>query len=273
MLDKFISEGLRGKSEATVKTYHHALKQYSQWLDGCGTTLEHFSRTDVQQYVTYMASKKKSAATINKVYNAIKKFCRWAKKLDCIDEVHIIKAPNYKETAPKALDRLERKRLEREVDRNGNKRDYAIIKTLLNTGLRVSELVALDRSDVDLSERKGELRVMAGKGYKARAIPLDVDTRRAIRKYLEERSDEYEALFLSNRDKRISIRSVQHLLEQHDLHAHQLRHTFITGLVRANQDIAIIQSLSGHSSADMILRYSKPTEEDKLLAIEQLYKE
>jgi integrase/recombinase XerC/integrase/recombinase XerD len=50
--------------------------------------------------------------------------------LDCIEEVHIIKAPDYKQTASKALDRLERKRLEREVDRSGNKRDYAIIKTL-----------------------------------------------------------------------------------------------------------------------------------------------
>lgn len=59
MLDQFINEGLRGKSEATVKTYRHALQQFSQWLDGCGTTLEHFSRTDVQQYVTYMASKKR----------------------------------------------------------------------------------------------------------------------------------------------------------------------------------------------------------------------
>ncbi|MNN14287.1 Tyrosine recombinase XerC [compost metagenome] len=273
MLYKFINEGLRGKSEATVKTYHHAMQQFSHWLDGCGTTLEHFSRTDVQQYITYMASKKKSAATINKIYNAIKKFCRWAKKLDCIEEVHIVKAPDYKQVAPKALDKLERMRLEREVDRNGNKRNYAIIKTLLYTGLRVSELVSLDKSDLHISERKGELIVRAGKGNKARTLPLDADTRRAITKYLEERSDDNEALFISTRDKRISVRSVQHLLEQHNLHAHQLRHTFITALVRENQDIAIIQSLSGHSSADMILRYSKPTEEDKLRAIERLYKD
>lgn len=273
MLDLFISEGLRGKSEATVRTYHHALQQFNQWLDGCGTTLEHFSRTDVQQYVTYMASKKKTAATINKVYSAIKKFCRWAKKLDCIEELHIIKAPDYKQTAPKALDKLERSRLERNVDRNGNKRDYAIVRTLLYTGLRVSELVSLDRSDVDLSDRKGELKVRAGKGNKERTLPLDVDTRRVIRRYLEERTDGNEALFISNRDKRISVRSVQHLLEQHDLNAHQLRHTFITGLVRANQDISVIQSLSGHSSAGMILRYSKPSEEDKLRAVERLYRE
>jgi integrase/recombinase XerD len=204
---------------------------------------------------------------------AIKKFCRWAKKLDCIEDVYIIKAPDYKQTAPKALDRLERMRLEREVNRSGNKRDYAIVKILLYTGLRVSELVALDRSDVDLSEHKGELRVRAGKGNKARTLPLDVDTRWVIRKYLEERADDHEALLISNRDNRISVRSVQHLLEQHDFHTHQLRHTFITGLVRANQDIAVIQSLSGHCSADMILRYSKPTEEDKLRAVDGLYKD
>lgn len=119
--------------------------------------------------------------SLTKVYNAIRKFCRWAKKQDCIEDVHIIKAPDYKQTAPKALNRLERKWLEREVDRSGNKRDYAIFRTLLYTGLRVSELVSLDRSDVDISDRKGELRVRAGKGNKERALPLDVDTRRAIR--------------------------------------------------------------------------------------------
>lgn len=271
MLDRFVEEGMRSKSETTVKTYRHALQQFAEWLDGSGATLENFSRTDVQQYVTYMASKKKTAATINKVYNAIKKYCKWSKKSDCVEDIHIVKAPDYKQTAPKALDRLERNQLVRNIDRGGNKRDYAIIMILLYTGLRVSELVALDRSDVEIGERKGVLKVRAGKGNKERVLPLDVEARRAIGKYLEERTDDNEALFMSNRDKRISVRSVQYLLEQHDLHAHQLRHTFITELVRANQDISIIQSLSGHSSADMILRYSKPTEEDKMRAISRLY--
>lgn len=273
MLERFIEEGMKGKSETTVKTYRHAMQQFADWLDGSGATLENFSRTDVQQYVTYMASKKRTAATINKVFNAIKKYCKWSKKSDCVEDIHIVKAPDYKQTAPKALDKLERNQLVRNIDRSGNKRDYAIIMTLLYTGLRVSELVALDRSDVEISERKGTLKVRAGKGNKERILPLDIEVRRAIEKYLEERADDNEALFISNRDKRISVRSVQHLLEQHDLHAHQLRHTFITGLVRANEDIAVIKSLSGHSSADMILRYSKPSEEDKLRAIEGLYKD
>ncbi|WP_313640997.1 tyrosine-type recombinase/integrase [Paenibacillus sp.] len=68
---------------------------------------------------------------------------------------------------------------------------------------------------------------------------------------MEERADSHPALFISNRQERISIRSVQHLMEKHGHNAP--RHSFITGLVRAEEDISVIQSLSGHSSADMIL--------------------
>ena len=273
MLDRFVNEGMKGKSESTVKTYRHALGQFAEWLDGAGATLEDFSRSDVQQYINYMASKKKTAATINKVFNAIRKFCKWAKKTDCIEDIHVVRAPDYKQTAPKALNKLERHKLIRDVDRGGNKRDNAIVLTLLHTGIRVSELVAIDRSDVETSERKGTLTVRAGKGNKERTLPLDSEVRRAILKYLEERNDDKQALFLSNRDERISVRSVQHLLSQHDIHPHQLRHTFITELVRSNHDFSLVQTLSGHSSADMIMRYSMPTEEDKLQAVEGLYKD
>jgi integrase/recombinase XerC/integrase/recombinase XerD len=256
-----------------LKTYHHALEQFERWLDGSGATLADFCRTDVQQYITYMASKKLSAATMNKVFNAIKAFCRWAKKTECVEDIHIIKQPDYKQQAPKALDRTEWSRLRRNIERSGNVRNYAIIMTMLYTGLRVSELVALDKDDVEISERKGVLKVRAGKGNKERVIPLQNEARRAISKYLEQRADDCEALFISNRGGRISVRSVQHILEQEGFHAHQLRHTFITSLVRANEDISVIQSLSGHSSADMILRYSKPTDEDKQSAVEKLYQD
>jgi integrase/recombinase XerC/integrase/recombinase XerD len=145
--------------------------------------------------------------------------------------------------------------------------------TLLMTGIRVAELVALDRSDVDLSDRKGSLVVRSGKGNKERTLPLNVDARRAIENYLDERTDSNPALFISNRQERISIRSVQHLMEKNGHNVHQTRHSFITGLVRAGEDISVIQSLSGHSSADMILRYSMPSNDDKQRAVERIFKD
>lgn len=273
MLERFLSEGLRGKSETTIKTYGHAIHQFEKWLDGAGTDLDNYARSDVQQYIDYLASKKKSASTINKLWNAIKSYSKWAGKRETIEDISVVKVADIKKQAPKAMDKLERNRLIRDIDRTGNKRDFAILMTLLMTGIRVSELVALDRSDIDVSDRKGSLIVRSGKGKKERKLPLNVEARRAIEKYLDERTDSNQALFISNRQERISIRSVQHLMEKNGHNAHQTRHSFITGLVRAGEDISVIQSLSGHSSADMILRYSMPSEEDKQKAVEHIYKD
>lgn len=237
---------------------------------GAGTDLYGYARSDVQQYIDYLAANKKSAATINKIWNSIKKYSRWAGKEDAIEEISVVQPPSYYTEAPKSLSQVERNRLIREVDRSGNKRDFTIVMMLLNTGLRVSELVSLDRTDIEISERKGSVRVI-GKGNKERVIPLNKETRRALKKYLDERTDRHPALLLSNRGKRISVRSVQYLLEKRGVHPHQLRHTFITGLVRNNEDIAVIQSMSGHASTKMIVRYSQPTEEDKQQVVEELW--
>ncbi len=185
----------------------------------------------------------------------------------------MVKQPNILLEAPKALEKAERHRIIREADRNFSRRNYAMIVLLLNTGIRLAEIVALDRDDVEISERKGTLRVRNGKGKMERTIPLNAETRRALTKYLEERADGEEPMFLSNRHMRISARSVQHVAETLGINVHCLRHTFITGLVRAKEDISTVQALSGHRSADMVLRYSKPTEADKQQAVEHLYKD
>ena len=270
MLEIFINEGLRGKSKTTVRTYYHALQQFQDWLAGVDASLDSFGRVDVQQYIDYLASKKKSASTINKVYSAIKKFAKWANRPETVEDISVVKAPDMKKQAPEGLSKIERNRLLRELDRAGNRRNFAVGAILLMGGLRVSELVSLDKDDIEISERKGCMRVV-GKGKKERVIPLNAEARRAITKYLEERSDSHPALFISNRGERLSVRSVQFLLGKQGYHPHQLRHTFITGLVRAHEDISVIQSLSGHSSADMILRYSQPSEEDKQRAVDNMF--
>lgn len=271
ILQEYLEDGLNGKAETTIRSYGHALFQFETWLDGTGTDLASYSRTDVQQYIDYLTARKKSAATINKVFHAIRSFSRWAKKPQATEDIRVVKPQNILQQAPKSLSRTERLGLIREIDRSGNTRDYAIVVTALNTGIRLNELVALDRSDVEISERKGLLKVRSGKGNKAREIPLNPESRRAISRYLEERSDDLAPLFLSNRYQRISPRSVQTIVEKYGVNFHALRHTFITELVRTGHDFSIIQSMTGHSSADMLLRYSRPTEEDKQNAVENLF--
>ena len=81
----------------------------------------------------------------------------------------------------------------------------------------------------------------------------------------------FTALFLSNRNKRISERTVQHIFEKYDINVHALRHTFITKLVRNGEDFSVVQALSGHANADMVMRYAAPNEEDKVDAVTKLW--
>lgn len=271
MLNIFLEEGLMGKSKATIKTYDNSLKLFSEWLDGAGASLENYSRSDVQQYIDFLVGRRKSPATINKHWSAIKKYSYWLNNERAVEEIAVVKPVEYTKLSPKSLSRIEVNRLIREIDREDNVRDMAIVQLFLNTGIRLSELVALNKEDIEISERKGELLVHNGKGNKSRRIPLNKEARRAINKYLNERNDTIEALFISNRAKRLSVRSVQHIFEKKGVNVHALRHTFITHLIRNGIDTSIVQSLSGHSSAEMLFRYSVPTEEDQLQALEGIW--
>ncbi len=140
---------------------------------------------------------------------AIRSFSHFAKKTDCIKDIRIVKAPNLYREAPVALERKEVLRIMREVDRGGNKRDKAILLTCIYAGIRVAEIVALDIDDISFSERQGTIRVRQGKGNKERIIPLHKEARYAVSDYLKTRESTADALFLSNRQTRISKRTVQ----------------------------------------------------------------
>ena len=145
-----------------------------------------------------------------------------------------------------------------------------MVYLMLESGLRVDEVRKTNIQDIEITERKGNIRVI-GKWNKERIIPLSSDTRRAINKYLDTRRDNNEALFLSNRNSRISKRMIQTIVENHGFNAHKLRHTFITRLVREGTDFSLIKSLSGHESMDMVARYSKASQEDKENAIKNIF--
>ncbi|WP_419181272.1 site-specific integrase, partial [Klebsiella pneumoniae] len=92
-----------------------------------------FSRSDVQQYLDDLTAQKKSSATINGHYAAIRSFSQFANKTECITDIRIVKAPNLYREAPVALERKEVLRIMREVDRSNNKRDKAILLTCHTT--------------------------------------------------------------------------------------------------------------------------------------------
>jgi integrase/recombinase XerD len=147
----------------------------------------------------------------------------------------------------------------------------AILYTLLYTGLRVSELVALNREDLTIRERSGSLVVRNGKGNVARKVPLSPEVRLQVGRYLETRSDADPAVFLSNFRQRISVRAVQHMAAKYGIHPHQLRHTFCRELVNAKVDLPTVADLAGHADINVTRRYAAPSEKELEEAIEKAF--
>jgi len=270
-IDRFINEAMAGKAENTARAYRYSLMKFADYLDGSGTDLSEYGRVDVQQYIASMQSAKRSASGVNREIAAIKAYSRYAGKSDAVEALRMTKPPKATLKAPEWLPRNKVNELLRMTDRKRNKRDYAIVCLLLYAGLRVSELAALDRTDIEISERKGSLYVRKSKNGSERMIPLNSEARKAITDYLAQRNDNNEALFLSSLNKRLSVRSIQAMLNEYEVNPHQLRHTFVKSLVDKNVPTATIQALSGHSSADMVAWYSQPSQDDLANAVESIF--
>lgn len=154
-------------------------------------------------------------------------------------------------------------------------RDRAILQMLFSTGLRVSELCSLDRNKIDV--KRGELSVM-GKGRKIRLVFLSEDAKNHIGKYLDQRTDIDEALFIripkdkkfsKSSDLRLTPRSIQRIVKKYAIKAgiigknvspHTLRHSYATDLLRNGADIRSVQAMLGHSSVTTTQIYTHVTD-------------
>jgi len=140
-------------------------------------------------------------------------------------------------------------------------RDVAILELLYATGLRVSELTALDMDDVD---RAGQTVRVLGKGRKERIVPFGDRAARALDAYLGQRAERRGTLFANQRGSRLSARAVHAIVRKSAVAAgiarrvspHTLRHTFATHLLDAGADLRVIQELLGHSRLSTTQRYT-----------------
>ncbi|CAA7602559.1 Integrase [Acididesulfobacillus acetoxydans] len=145
-------------------------------------------------------------------------------------------------------------------------RNQVLLEMLYGSGLRVSELVGLDRQDVDCEA--GLVRVK-GKGSKERVIPMTAPCRGAVNRYTSARHDREEALLLNNRGARLSARSVRRILDnlvekaalECHVHPHMLRHTFATHLLDGGADLRSVQELLGHEKLSSTQIYTHLTRE------------
>ena len=251
-------------------------------------TIKKISLSDIHAFLAYMTNTFHSkAATRARKASSIRVFFKYLSQkanLIQINPAQNLENPKLDKRLPKYLSLDDSKRLlnvTANEDNRNSKRDYAIITLFLNCGMRLSELVGINTTDIIFSECK--LNVI-GKGNKERTIYLNKACMNAIQEYLNVRPkeaikyDSKNALFLSERRERISRRTVQYVVDK-ELKAagldtkkystHKLRHTAATLMYQYGQvDIRALQVLLGHESISTTEIYTHVDNEQVRNAVE-----
>lgn len=245
------------KTENTIKTYSGVLHVFYKWMVSRNLSIEILTKEHIELYLHGMEKEGKSAATMGKALAAISMFVRFIGKPHLVQDVYSRPPASLEDTVPDGLNKEERERLLREVKKEGNLRDVAIVYVLLHTGIRVSELCQLNHDDVIQRKAGSALAIREPKGTIKRIIPLSTDASQHLERYRSKGEIQKEALFISSVGQRMSARAVQYMLKKYDVNPHKLRHTFCYELIQKGVDLATVAQLAGHSDINVTKRYAQ----------------
>jgi integrase/recombinase XerC len=245
----------------TARAYLGHLQRFAAWLrrQYQADLLEATSH-DVREYRAHLAARQKPAS-VNTALAVLRRFYTWAVSSRRMQADPTAKAKPLasQPLAPKGFTPVERQRLRREAERAGPMAD-AIVTTLLNTGLRVDELVQLAWEAVTLRDRSGQAAIK-GKGEKVRTVPLNAGVREALRAI---QPTVAEGLIFRGKRGPYTDRGIRNLLAElgrragvDQVHPHRFRHDAARRLVE-QVDLPTVAALLGHSRLDTVRIYSQP---------------
>lgn len=260
LVDLFLAaKRIEGCSEKSLKYYESTIMAM---LDELHKDVKQIETADIRSYLTeYQARKKSSKITIDNIRRILSSFFSWLE-----DEDYILKSPvrrihkiktgtNIKETYSDEVLELIR-------DSCTELRDLAMIDMLASTGMRVGEMVLLNREDINFNEREC---VVFGKGNKERIVYFDARTKIHLQNYFQSRTDDDPALFVSLQApySRMSIGGIEVRLRQmgkrlglNKVHPHKFRRTLATMAIDKGMPIEQLQQLLGHKRIDTTLQYA-----------------
>lgn len=296
-----------GRSPVTERTYRQTLSSFFAWYAGRHgelAELVHVTPMDVREYRTHLQEQcGRKPATVELHLGALKSFFGWAERTarTSHNPARDVRAQKRVRPAPRSLDRQAQGALRRAADGRilladskrppitmtataaEARRDKAILMMLLNTGLRLAELCALNLDDIELSDRGGNVIVRRGKGDKWRQVALNKDVRGALTEWLGVRPTfvqaDIDALFVSRRAQRMSTSTVRKLVDRlaqaakmpvSDVCPHVMRHTFARSLIEAGKGLSEVKELLGHDSIATTARYTTPSARDLAETVESI---
>jgi site-specific recombinase XerD len=255
-------------SPKTLRAYGDDLQQFLAFVEKNRMDWDiptRFTRGDIEGFMQYLAGHNMTGVTRVRKLAAIRKFFTFLEENSILaaNPAHTVKGARREEKEPNILYKEQYKALLYEA--SDNIRDYAIIQTFLQTGIRLSELASLRVDDVDLEHRM--LTVQQGKGKKDRQIPLVDDVAKALRNYMRYRNtqliEDDEILFLAKNGTSLNVSTVKYTVAKYvkkagirkKVSVHTLRHTFGAHKADKQMSLATLQELMGHKKKETTLKY------------------
>lgn len=252
----------KGLSKNTLASYRRDLSIYACWLNSQKQSLLESSRTNLLSYLNWRVRQRMKASSTARLLSCLRGFFRYLLREGVLSEDPTlqVESPKRGRPLPKSLSEADVEALLNapDVDDVLGFRDRAMLELLYSSGLRVSELVELQLSQINL--RQGVLRVV-GKGDKERLVPLGDEAANWLLCYLKEarpgliNDSASEVVFPSRRGKQMTRQTFWYRIKRHGLTAgidqlpspHVLRHAFATHLLNHGADLRVVQLLLGHS--------------------------
>jgi len=246
-------------SSHTIRAYQIDLGQFLEFLIDRKNNKDigDVKREDIRDFIGHLLKYGYEKSSVARKLSSLKSFYKFLNRRKIIihNPVRAVKTPKITKRLPGFLTQYQtQKILEVSGTDEASLRNRAIIEVLYGAGLRASELVALNISDVDFYNG---VILVKGKGSKERIVPLGSYAQKAVKEYLAQRKNKVNpAVFLNLRGKRITTRSVQTIVkrliskvsEASHTNPHALRHSFATHLLERGADLRAVQELLGHSS-------------------------
>lgn len=260
---------IEGCSEKSLKYYQSTIQAM---LDELGKEVKEIVTEDIRGYLTnYQFERHSSRVTIDNIRRILSSFFAWLE-----DEDYILKSPVRRIHKVKAASNIKEtysdETLELMRDNCSEIRDLAMIDLLASTGMRVGEMVLLNRKDINFNEREC---IVFGKGDKERMVYFDARTKLHLQCYFDSRSDDNPALFVSLRapHNRLTIGSIETRLREmgkrlgvSKVHPHKFRRTLATMAIDKGMPIEQLQQLLGHKRIDTTLQYAMVKQSNVKLA-------
>jgi integrase/recombinase XerC len=259
----------RNVSSHTLRGYLSDLEQFSAFLDD--KELSAVDHQTLRRFIAHLMQGEVKKSSIARKLSAIRTFFKYLNREGVLtsNPARLVATPRREKrlpgvlTADDALRLMESPSAKKPADDNAVLRDRAVLETLYSTGIRASELIGMNRDDIDGNDSLIRIR---GKGRRERIVPIGSKALDAINAYLtrSSRIAETAAIFTGPSGKRLTARTVQRILENHrkqlglrqKASPHTLRHSFATHLLESGADLRAIQELLGHASLSTTQRYT-----------------